>query len=181
MSYLLPQINPIIDKLTEMDKNGIILLLVGALIGFFFSILANQVGEWRRRLRNHKIATNLVGKWVAYNVEGRRLASVPMGGAGPTFVKHRASKWSFDSGELEFESTDIGQDGTLRPHHGRIVIDSQVPWVATRLDRYPDSDEVAIQRLIFSEHNPQIIFVFPISASSSLGDAYAPHAWRKKD
>jgi len=101
-----------------------------------------------------------------------------MAGAGPTVVSLKSRWWSVDAGVLDFESFDIDNTGERRRHNGRIVMDPRVPWMATRIDRYEDSHEVAQQHLVISQ-DPSVLYVFPIPSGSTLGNVYKKHAWRR--
>ena len=57
--------------------------------------------------------------------------------------------------------------------------DLAIPWLAIRIDRYADSNEIAEQRLVTGpDYN--IVYIFPVAAGSTLGDGYGKHAWRRK-
>jgi len=153
-------------------------LLIGFPVGVLASILAGHYWEYLTRYRAHTAARQLVGKWTAYDLEGRGLSKKPMDHAGPTDVHLKSRWWSAEAGVLDFESFDIDDTGKRRHHNGRIVMDPRVPWIATRIDRYEDSHEVAQQHLVISR-DPSVVYVFPIPSRSTLGDVYRPHAWRK--
>ena len=161
-----------------MDEKFWLGLLIGFPVGVLASILAGHYLEYRERYQAHKAASKLVGEWTAYCLEGRHLSQTPMAGAGPTVVSLKSHWWSADAGVLDFESFDIEAGGKRRSHNGRIVMDSRVPWMATRIDRYEDSYEVAQQHLVIGR-DPSVVYVFPIPSGSTLGNVYAPHAWRK--
>jgi len=150
----------------------------GLPIGIVAGVIANQAWEFVARNRANKAAKQLVGTWTAYDLDGRALSEKPMKGAGPTVVRSNTHWWSSDAGVLDFDSYDVADSGARRVHRGRIVIDTRVPWLATRIDRYEDSHEVAQQHLVISS-DPSVVFVFPIPSGSTLGNAYSPHAWRK--
>jgi hypothetical protein len=153
-------------------------LLIGFPVGILASIFASHYWEYLARCRVHKAASKLVGEWTAYDLDGRSLSQTPMAGAGPTVVSLKSRWWSADAGVLDFESFDIDATGKRRSHNGRIVMDPKVPWMARRIDRYEDSHEVAQQHLVISR-DPSVVYVFPMPSGSTLGNVYAPHAWRK--
>lgn len=161
-----------------MDGKFWLGVLIGFPVGILASILASYYWEYCARYRAHKVARRLVGEWTAYNMEGRGLSQMPMAEAGPTVVSLNSHWWSPDAGVLDFESYDIDATGKRRPHNGRIVMDPRVPWMATRIDRYEDSHEVAQQHLVISR-DPSVVYLFPIPSRSTIGNAYPPHAWRK--
>lgn len=162
-----------------MDAKFWLGLLIGFPVGILASILASHYWEYLARCRAHKAARKLVGEWTAYDLEGRGLSQAPMKGAGPTVVSLKSRWWSAEAGVLDFESYDKDDaTGKRRPHNGRIVMDPRVPWMATRIDRYEDSHEVAQQHLVISR-DPSVVYVFPIPSGSTLGNVYRPHAWRK--
>jgi len=69
--------------------------------------------------------------------------------------------------------------GEKRDHDGHIVFDPAIPWLATRVFRYADSNEVGEQRLVIGpDYN--VVYVFPVATVSTLGDVYAKHAWRRE-
>ena len=152
----------------------------GVALGFVANILASQCWEFWKRFQAHKAAAKFVGTWVAYDLKGRNVDTVPMKGAGLTEVSSRHPWWSPNAAVLDFFSQDVdANSGATRDHDGRIVIDPAIPWLATRIDRYRDSNEVAQQRLVIGR-DFDTIFVFPVPAFSTLGDVYGKHAWRRK-
>jgi hypothetical protein len=161
-----------------MDGNFWLGLLLGFPVGVLASILASHYWEYRARWQAHEAAKKLVGSWTAYKLEGRSLSQTPMAGAGPTVVSLRSRWWSADAGVLDCESYDVDTAGNRRAHSGRIVMDARVPWMARRIDRYEDSQEVAQQHLVISRDS-SVVYVFPIPSGSTLGNVYAAHAWRK--
>jgi hypothetical protein len=161
-----------------MDGKFWLGLLIGFPVGTLASVLASHYWEYRARYQAHKAASKLVGEWTAYDLEGRGLSKTPTAGAGPTVVSLQSRWWSADAGVLDFESYDIDRAGKRRPHNGRIAMDPRVPWMATRIDRYEDCHEVAQQHLVISR-DPSVVYIFPIPSGSTLGNVYAPHAWRK--
>ena len=73
----------------------------------------------------------------------------------------------------------ISSSGQTRDHDGHIVINPALPWLATRIVRYADSNEISEQRLVIgSDFNT--VYVFPVSIVATLGDVYGKHAWRRK-
>ena len=152
----------------------------GVLLGFFASILANYFWDFRGRHRTHATAKKLVGTWVAYNMHGRTVDTTPMLGAGLTVVSSKPHWWSDDSAVLDVRAQDVdAATGHTRDHDGHIVIDPLFPWLATRIDRYADSNEICEQRLVIgSDFN--IVYVFPVATVATLGDVYGKHAWRRK-
>lgn len=152
----------------------------GVAIGFIANIIASQCWELVARYRAWKTARRLVGTWVAYNIHGRTVDTTPMPGAGLTVVSARRHCLSADSAVLDVRSQDVNvSSGERRDHDGHIVFNPVVPWLATRIDRYTDSNEVAEQRLVIGpDYN--IVYVFPVPAGSTLGDVYGKHAWRRE-
>lgn len=163
-------------RLSVVDVNFWLGLLIGFPVGVLASILASHYWEYRTRYQAHAAAKKLVGSWRAHNLQGRGVSKTPMAGAGPTIVSLRSRWWSADAGVLDFESQDVDAQGNRRIHGGRIVMDPKVPWMATRIDRYEDSHEVAQQHLVLSRDG-SVVYVFPISGVSTPGAAYSPHAW----
>ena len=156
----------------------------GALLGFFAgivaSIIANHYWDWRARYRAYKSARRLVGTWVAYNMTGRLVDTIPMQGAGLTEVSCKPHWWSANSAVLDVRAEDINtSNGDKREHDGHIVFDQAIPWLANRIDRYADSNEVAQQQLVIGP-DFDIVYVFPIATGATSGDAYRKHAWRRK-
>jgi len=160
-------------------------ILLGALIGFFAgivaSVIANYLWELGARYKAYKAARKLVGTWEAYDLVGRKIAG-PMKGAGLTVISVKHRWWVADSRVLDVRSEDIdvstGQ--TTRKHDGAIILHPASPWLAFRVDRYADSDEIAQQQLLLDPKDPNIVFVFPDPSGSILGPVYAKHAWRRK-
>ncbi|SRR5258706_15092595 len=156
----------------------------GTLLGFFAgivaSILANHYWELRARYRAYKAAGELVGTWEAYNMDGRTVDNTPMPGAGLTVVSSKPHWWSANSAVLDVRAQDIdASSGHTRDHEGHIVIDPAFPWLATRIDRYADSNEISEQRLVIGP-DFSIVYVFPVATVATLGDVYRKHAWRRK-
>jgi hypothetical protein len=155
-------------------------LLIGFLLGVVASLLANYLWDVRKRWRTYKAARKLVGTWVAYNIHGRAIDATPMPGAGLTVVSSR-HWWAADSGVLDVRSQDIdASTGRTRMHDGTIVLDPSNPWLATRIDRYADSNEVAQQRLEIDPNDCSVVYIFPDPNISTLGDVYGKHAWRRQ-
>lgn len=157
----------------------------GALLGFFAgivaSILASHYWELRARYRAYVAAGKLVGTWVAYNMQGRMVDTTPMPGAGLTVVSAKPHWWWANSGVLDVRAQDVNAStGDTRDHDGHIVIDPAIPWLATRVDRYADSNEISEQRLVIGPDS-KIVYVFPVATVATLGDVYGKHAWRKLD
>jgi hypothetical protein len=151
----------------------------GVALGFIANIVASQCWDLIARYRAWKAARKLVGTWVAYNMRGRTVDTTPMLGAGLTVVSAKRHWLSADSAVLDFSSQDNLSSGETRDHSGHIVFDPAIPWLATRIDRYADSNEIAEQRLVIGpDYN--IVYVFPVAAGSTLGDVYGKHAWRRK-
>jgi hypothetical protein len=165
-------------RLGGMDGNFWVGLLLGFPVGVVASILASHYWEFRARWKAHKAAKRLVGTWTAYKLDGRNLSQTPMAGAGTTVVSLRSRWWSADAGVLDCESYDLDAKGNRRPHSGCIVMDSRIHWMATRIDRYEDSHEVAQQYLVMSRDS-SVVYVFPIASGSTLGNVYEAHAWRR--
>jgi hypothetical protein len=157
----------------------------GALIGFFAgivaSILANYLWDLRARRRAYKAASKLVGTWVAYNIHGRTIDTTPMPGSGLTVVSSKPHWWTADSGVLDVCAQDIdAATGRKRQHDGTIVLDPANPWLATRIDRYADSNEISQQRLEIDPKDRNTVYIFPDPTVATLGDVYARHAWRRR-
>jgi hypothetical protein len=156
-------------------------ILVGAAMGFVLGILASMIANYlwdlKARWRAHRAAGKLVGTWVAYNIHGRAIDATPMLGAGLTVVSSR-HWWAPDSGLLDVQAQDIDPvTAKTREHSGNIVLDPVKPWLATRILRYADSNEIAEQRLEIEDRNT--IYVFPDSNTATLGDVYQRHVWRR--
>ena len=158
--------------------------LIGALIGFFAgivaSIVANYIWDLGARWKACSAARRLVGSWVAYDIHGRAIDTTPMPGAGLTVVSSR-SWWGADSGVLDVRAEDIdASTGRTRKHDGTIVLDAVSPWLATRIDRYADSNEVSQQRLEVDPSDYNTVLIFPDPTVATLGDVYGKHAWRRQ-
>jgi len=154
-------------------------VIFGGIVGFFLGLASNGVTELVARSNLHDAASQLVGTWTAHNIHGRDVDQEIMKGSGDTVVRLKArSRFTREAGVLDFDSVDHPENAPKRHHSGRIVMHPNVPWVATRIDRYHDSNEVAYQTLVIDESG--IVFVFPDPAKSSLGDSYNKHAWRPK-
>jgi hypothetical protein len=152
----------------------------GVFLGFVASLLANHCWELLTRYRTLKTAARLVGTWIAYNIRGRMIEPTPMTGAGETVVSAKPHWWSHNSAVLDVRAEDINPStGERRDHSGHIVFNPSIPWLATRIDRYFDSHEISGQRLVMGT-DLNTVYVFPVSAVSTLGDVYAKHAWRRK-
>src|SRR5260370_30966640 len=65
-----------------------------------------------------------------------------MQGAGLTIVSSKPHWWAADSGVLDVSSQHIDASGGTREHDGTIVLNPANPWLATRIDRYSDSNEI---------------------------------------
>jgi hypothetical protein len=154
-------------------------ILVGFFIGIAASILANYLWDLKGRRRAHKTASKLAGTWVAYDIRGRMIDDTPMPGAGLTVVSSKPHWWATDSGVLDVRSEDVGSGGPARRHDGIIVLDATNDSLATRIDRYADSNEVAQQRLAI-DADCNTVYIFPDATNSTLGDVYGRHAWRRK-
>jgi len=155
-------------------------ILLGALIGFFLgivaSIIATYLWDLKARWRAHEAGTKLVGTWTAYNIHGRTIDTTPMPRAGPTVVSLNHHWWEADSGVLDVHGQDIDPP---REHSGTIVLDPVKPWLASRIYRYADSDEIAQQRLEIDPASRNTVYVFPDPSVATLGDVYGKHAWRR--
>jgi hypothetical protein len=151
----------------------------GVFLGFVASILANHYWDLRARYRAYRTAARLVGTWEAYNMHGRKMDTTPMPGAGLTVVSSKPHWWSANSAILDVRAQDIDANGHTRDHDGHIVIDPAFPWLATRIDRYADSNEISEQRLVIGQ-DFNIVYVFPVANVATLGDVYGKHAWRRK-
>jgi len=153
---------------------------VGVFLGFVASILANHCWELWVRYRAYRAASRLVGTWVAYNIHGRTVDANPMPGAGLTVVSSKPHWWSANLTVLDVRAQDIdASTGHIRDHDGHIVINSAIPWLATRIDRYADSNEISEQRLVIGS-DFETVYVFPVATVATLGDVYGKHAWRRK-
>lgn len=103
-----------------------------------------------------------------------------MPGAGLTVVSAKPHWWSDNSAILDVRSQDIDASTRhTRDHDGHIVIDPAFPWLATRIERYADSDEIMEQRLVIAA-DLNTVYLFPIATVATLGDVYGKHAWRRK-
>jgi hypothetical protein len=153
----------------------------GVAPGFIANLIASQCWELVSRYRAWKGARKLVGTWVAYNMHVRMVETTPMPGAGLTVVSAKRHWLSADSAVLDVCSQDFDSGGGhTRDHNGHIVFDSAIPWLATRIDRYADSNEIAEQRLVIGP-DYDIVYVFPVATFATLGDVYGKHAWRRKN
>lgn len=158
---------------------GHMVFWAGVLLGFVASILANHYWDLRARRKAYHAACSLVGTWEAYNIHGRLVDAIPMEGAGLTVVSSKPHWWSDNSAVLNVRAQDINTStDDVRDHDGYIVFDPAVPWLATRIDRYPDSNEIAQQQLLMTPDS-DIVYVFPIATGATLGDVYRKHAWRR--
>jgi hypothetical protein len=156
----------------------------GALLGFFSGIVtgivASYVWDLRARWLAYKAAGKLVGTWVAYNMHGRTVDIAPMPGAGSTVISSKHHWWSANSAILDIHAQDIdASTGHIRDHDGHIVIDPAFPWLATRITRYADSDEISEQRLVIGR-DFNVVYVFPVATVATLGDVFGNHALRRK-
>ncbi|HEY9140179.1 MAG TPA: hypothetical protein VIN93_04770 [Bryobacteraceae bacterium] len=159
-------------------------ILVGALIGFPLGILASIIAAYlwdlMARFRANRAARKLVGTWGAYNIHDRIIDATPMPGAGLTVVSLNRPWCAADSGVLDVHAQDIDPaTGQTREHDGSIVLDPVKPWLATRILRYADSDEVSQQRLEIDLTDWNTVHVFPDATVATLGDVYGKHAWRR--
>lgn len=159
--------------------------IVRSIPGFFAeiiaSILANHYWEWLARRRAYEAARALAGNWIAYDINGRAIDDAPMKGAGLTVVSSKSHWWSKNSAVLDMHSDDFDSStGRSKPHLGNIVIDPRMPWLATRVGFYTDSNEIFEQRLVIGP-DPNLIYVFPTSAGAPRGDVYGQHVLRRKD
>lgn len=156
-------------------------LLIGFFLGVVASLLASYLWNLRERWRTYGAARKLVGTWVAYNIHGRAIDATPMPSAGLTVVSSKPHWWTADSGVLDVRSEDIDDStGRIRKHDGTIVLDPTNPWLATRIDRYADSNEISQQRLEIDPKDCNTVLIFPDPTVSTLGDVYGKHAWRRK-
>ena len=150
---------------------------IGFLLGIVAGFVVSYVWELRERLRLYKDSKKLVGSWTAFNVVGRNVEKTPMRGAGLTVATRKGGWFWARAGVLNVEARDIDEaNKQVRNHSGHIVLDRFVPWSATRIDRYEDSNELCEQRLILGT-DPDVIYVFPSSHIASM--TYTPHAWRR--
>ena len=155
--------------------------LIGFIAGIVASILANYQWDLRTRHRAYKTAGKLVGTWVAYGIHGRAIDTTPMPGAGLTVVSLKPHWWAADSGVLDVRSEDIDvSTGHTRKHDGTIVLDPANPWLATRIDRYADSNEISQQKLQIDPNDCNLVHIFSDPTVATLGNVYAKHAWRRK-
>jgi hypothetical protein len=172
-----------IGKIESMDYVGTVnqwpAYLIGFLLGGVASHLANHIWETWARLKRHRAARQFVGQWEAYELKNRQLSQHPLSGAGLTTVSLKSKWYSANSGMLDVEASDLDAGGTERNHKGHIILDPQVPWLARRVARYEDSHEVTEQKLVLGL-DPSTVYVFPVPSTSTLGDGYSPHAWKKR-
>ena len=167
--------------MSEFWKGTLIGALVGFFAGIFASIIANYLWELAARWRAYRAAGKLAGTWVAYSIHGRTIDTAPMQGAGLTVVSLKPRWYTANSGVLDFRSEDIdASTGRTRKHDGTIVLDPVNPWLATRIDRYADSNEISQQRLEIDPKDCNTVYIFPDPAVATLGDVYGKHAWRRK-
>lgn len=160
-------------------------ILLGTLVGFpagiATSVIANYVWDLRSRRRAYIAACKLVGTWEAYKISGRKIEATPMLGAGLTVVSAKPHWWMADSAVLDVRSEDKDEaTGQIRKHDGTLVLDPTNPWLARRIDRYADSDEISQQRLEIDPNDPNTVYIFPDPTVATLGDVYGRHAWRRK-
>lgn len=132
----------------------------GVGLGFVANIVATKVWELWTRWQAHNAARKFVGRWEGCALKGRSVDTLPMKGAGLTVVSLRHNCLSAKSGVLDVWSEDFGDDGQARHHEGHIIVDPVTPWLATRIDRYVDSNEIAAQRLVISPDS-NIVLCFP--------------------
>ena len=151
----------------------------GVGLGFVANVVATKFWELWTRWQAHKAAEKFVGRWEAYLLKGRTVDTMPMKGAGLSVVSLRHGWWSVNSALLDVWSEDIGEHGEIRHHDGQIVLDDTIPWVATRIDRYVDSNEVAAQKLVIGP-DFNIIYVLPDPTLSTFEGNYGKHAWRRQ-
>lgn len=153
-------------------------LLIGFFLGVVASLLANYVWDLRARYGAYKVARKLVGTWEAFNIDGRTIDTTPMPGA--TVVSSRRW-WAADAGVLDVRAQDNdASTGRTRRHSGTIVFDRANPWLATRILRYADSNEISQQRLQIDPDDCGIVHIFPDPTVATLGDVYRKHVWRRK-
>ena len=155
--------------------------LPGFLVGIGASWVVVVLWELWARYRAYKTADHLVGKWESYEIRGRMIDSTPMERASLTEVSHSRRRCEWDSGLLHAEGEDTNRDtGQKRKHSSSIVMDPGTPWLAWRILRYADSDEISQQRLEIDPDNRDTVFLFPDPTLASLGGGYNKHAWRRK-
>lgn len=153
--------------------------MVSAISGIITSVIAAFIWELRTRWKAHKSANVLIGDWEAYKTEGRNITE-PMEGAGLTVVSFKSPWRAADSAVLSFWSEDVAEGTTKgREHKGTIVLDPRNPWLATRIHRYTDSNEISQQRLEINPDDPNIVYIFPDPTVATLGDVYGRHAWKR--
>lgn len=169
------------ERMSEFWKGTLVGAAIGFVAGIVASIIANYLWELGARWRAYKAASKLVGTWVAYNIHGRTIDTAPMQGAGLTVVSLNPHWWAADSGVLDVRAEDIdASTGRTRMHDGTIVLDPANPWLATRIDRYADSNEISQQRLEIDPKDGSTVYIFPDPNVATLGDVYGKHAWRRK-
>ena len=156
--------------------------VISIVSGIVTSIIAAYIWELRAQSTAYSTARKLVGTWDAYNIEGRIVSNTPMPGAGDTVVSLRSRWWVAEPPVLDFRSQDIDPvtKQPTRKHDGTIVPDPVYSWLATRIDRYPDSNEVSLQQLQIDPSNSDIVLVFPDPKVATIGDNYGKHAWRRR-
>jgi hypothetical protein len=158
--------------------------LIGAVPSFITGIGASLVvvilWDLRTRYRAYKTADHLVGKWESYEIHGGMIDSTPMEGASLTEVSHSRRRCAMDSGLLHAEGEDTNRDtGQKRKHSSSIVMDPGTPWLAWRILRYANSDEISQQRLEIDPDNRDTVFLFP-DPTLATGGGFSKHAWQRK-
>ena len=155
--------------------------LLGFVAGIIAGILMSDHWKLRTRYRAYKAAGKLVGTWVAYNMHGQTVENTPMPGAGLIVISSKPHWWSANSAVLDVCAQDIDPSpDRTRDHEDHIVIDPAFPWLATRIDRHTDSNDISEQRLAISP-DFNIVCVFPILTIATGRDAYRKHAWRRQE
>ena len=155
----------------QTTAGGFVLGLVGGLI-------VQYIWQLITRYRLYSKAHDLVGEWIPHNINGRHIEERRMPNAGTVQINHKHPKrwWTPTSHVLTVECYDlISETCRKRDHSGPLILDPVLPdTLATRIDRYDDSDELSRQDIVFSEDR-KTMFVYPREKK-----AYDRHALRKK-
>lgn len=151
----------------------------GVALGFVFNLVASHVWELWKQHQSYRLAEKLIGKWTAYNRDGRTIDQTPMKGARLTEIlpKSWLSRWLPNSHVLNVRGQDEDDNGVVREHEGYLAIDLACPRRATRTVMYKDSDEIAEQRIEISA-DCKTLYVYPVAPTDR---DYNAHALRKTD
>ena len=78
--------------------------------------------------------------------------------------------WSANSAVLDVRADDIDTStGEKRAHDGHIVFHQGILWLATRIDRYADSNEIAQQQLVIAA-DFDIVYVTGLTGLKTASD-----------